>query len=194
MAVAIIEKPLPLITWEEAKQHLRIDSDDEQTSVEGMIAAATQHVDGPEGWLGRSLMAQTLELRLDCWPYRYGIALPYPPVIEIEGLAYDDANGLPQEMAPEDYRLTGAGACWRLWPAFGKGWPAIRADHEVVRVRYRAGYPSAEDVPAPIRAAILLMVGDLYANRETASMGAAASEIPMSTTVEALLTPYRVWL
>ena len=40
--------------------------------------------------------------------------------------------------------------------------------------------------------AILLMVGDLYRNRETTGQGASPlGSIPMSTTVEALLAPYR---
>jgi hypothetical protein len=57
-------------------------------------------------------------------------------------------------------------------------------------VRYRAGY---DPVPAAIISAVLLMVGDLYANRETASEG-LKSEIQMSATVQNLLAPYRVYV
>lgn len=47
-------------------------------------------------------------------------------------------------------------------------------------------------MPAPIRAAILLMVGDLYRNRDTTAVG-TISKIDMSTTVENLLAPFRVF-
>ena len=55
-------------------------------------------------------------------------------------------------------------------------------------VTFKAGYAS---VPAPLVSAILLMVGDLYANRETAVTGTVAFALPMSTTVQALIAPYR---
>ena len=71
-----------------------------------------------------------------------------------------------------------------------------------MRVRYTAGYvadptanPLVAAIPAPIRAALLLMTADLYSNRETVETGvrAAAVAVPMSTTVETLLSPYRVF-
>ena len=43
------------------------------------------------------------------------------------------------------------------------------------------------------RYATLLMVGDLYAYRETAVTGVSTAPVQMSTTVEALLAPYRIW-
>ncbi len=60
---------------------------------------------------------------------------------------------------------------------------------EAVRVRYRAGY---ESLPDAISVAILLMVADLYRNRMTTQPG-TQSVVPMSTTVEALLGPFRVY-
>ncbi|APX83811.1 hypothetical protein BV511_03145 [Methylorubrum extorquens] len=62
-------------------------------------------------------------------------------------------------------------------------------------VRWRAGYPIADGksaVPAPVRHAILLMVGHLYANRDAVTMATAKPEqLPLG--VEALLAPFRVW-
>ena len=62
---------------------------------------------------------------------------------------------------------------------------------EAVRLRYTAGY---EALPAPIKAALLLMCGDLYENRETAVIGVSASKVPMAMAVENLLGPYRVYV
>lgn len=44
------------------------------------------------------------------------------------------------------------------------------------------------DAPAPIKAAVLLAVGDLYANRE----GQADRQLFSNPTYERLLAPYRV--
>jgi uncharacterized phiE125 gp8 family phage protein len=163
MDVAVIEPPvLPVVTWEEAKAQLGLSSDERQTEVEAMIAAATQALDGPAGRLGRCLMRQTLELRLDEFPAGE-IRLPYPPVGEIEALAYVDSAGVVQEADPSSYRLLGAGSRWRVVPVYGGAWPAARAEHEAVRIRYRAGYETADDVPQPIHQAIILTAGRLLA-------------------------------
>jgi hypothetical protein len=45
-------------------------------------------------------------------------------------------------------------------------------------------------INASIRAACLLILGSLYANREDSSSGAAFSELPMGS--RSLLTPYRI--
>lgn len=66
MRVIVVEPPKPVVTWEEADQHLKLDGDTSQKSfVEGLIAAATAHIDGPDGWLGRALGVQTLEAQVD---------------------------------------------------------------------------------------------------------------------------------
>ncbi|HYF87422.1 head-tail connector protein [Azospirillum sp.] len=45
-------------------------------------------------------------------------------------------------------------------------------------------------VPAPVKAAVLLILGDLYATREAAVTGTIRTE---NQTVEWLLSPYRKW-
>ena len=82
MRVIVITPPAPVVTWEEADQHLRLDGDDEQREmVERLIAAATQHIDGPDGWLGRALGLQTLEARM-CG-FCDLIRLSYQPIVDV---------------------------------------------------------------------------------------------------------------
>ena len=64
------------------------------------------------------------------------------------------------------------------------------ADNGTTTVRYRAGYAEGA-VPAPIRHAILLMVGHLYENRMAVTAATSMGAMPMG--VDALLSPYRVW-
>jgi len=199
MRVIVITPPAPIVTWEEADQHLRLDGDEEQREmVERLVKAATQHIDGPDGWLGRALGLQTLEARM-CG-FCDLIRLPYQPIVDIVSVHYLDGAGQPVLVAPDTYELFGRD----LGCAWGKSWPtpgAYRGHAETVRIRYRAGYvvdpgadPIEPNVPEPIKQAILLMVGDMYRFTETASdMNIAPTSIPMSTTVENLLSPYRVY-
>jgi uncharacterized phiE125 gp8 family phage protein len=199
MRIVVVTPPAPVVTWEEAEQHLRLDGDVEQKPlVERLIAAATAHIDGPQGWLGRALGLQTLETFLPAFGVT-SICLPYPPAVDIVSIGYVDGDGATVAMEAADYELRGP----MLRPAWPKSWPSAQwrgSDGETVRIRYRAGYavdPAAEvvtpNVPEPIKAAILLMVGDLWHARATVATGAAMAMVPMSATVESLLQPFRVY-
>lgn len=183
MRVLVVTPPGPAVSLAQAKQHLRVDSDDEDALIAALIEAATAHIDGPDGWLGRAIGSQTLEARGDV--FRDAMRLPYGPVIDIVTVKHLDEDGHELTVLPADYELRGS----ILGSAFGCRWPSVAAHGEAVRIQYRAGY---EKVPAAITAAILLMVGDLYRNPTSVSAG-AVSKVPMSTTVENLLNPFRVW-
>ena len=128
------------------------------------------------------------------------IRLSYQPIVDVVSVHYLDGTGQPVLVDPDTYELFGRD----LGCAWGKSWPtpgAYRGHAETVRIRYRAGYavdpdadPIVSNVPEPIKQAILLMVGDMYRFTETASdMNVAPTSIPMSTTVENLLSPFRVY-
>ncbi|WP_109808413.1 head-tail connector protein [Sphingosinithalassobacter portus] len=193
MRVIVVTPPEPVVSWADADAHLKLDGDvTQQAIVEGYIASATEHVDGPvapDGGLGRALGVQTLEARFDRAEIGSHILLPFPPAIELVSVTYLDADGEEQVADLADFELLGRD----LIPV-GSSWPWSDGStrREAVRIRYDAGYTT---LPAPIRAAILLMVGDLYANRETVTVGASvqARGIPMSTSVSNLLNPFRVY-
>ncbi|WP_322990890.1 head-tail connector protein, partial [Hoeflea sp.] len=73
-----------------------------------------------------------------------------------------------------------------------------------VGITYLAGYPTTPEVPedgetpaipaqstvpAAIKTAILLLIGNWYENRESVVTGTIASELPLA--VDALIAPYR---
>lgn len=197
-SVVVIQAPEPLVDFDTAKAHLRVDHSDDDTLIGAYVAAASAHIDGPGGWLNRAISPQTLELRLnDFAPADRGaIHIPFPPLIDVLSVKYLDDSGVEQTVAAEDYEIT-AGPVIR--PVYDSGWPSARATADAVRVRYRAGYvddpeaaPLVASIPAPIKAAVLLMLGDLYQRRETTSDGSVAA-VPMAMTVENLLAPYRAW-
>lgn len=191
MRTIVVTAPEPVVEWDVLDQHLRLEGDEtERDLIEAMLAAATQHIDGPDGWLGRAIGEQVLETYLPSFGTGRSIPLPFPPAVEIVSISYVDGSGAIATMVEADYELRGQ----VLQPVFGRSWPTANwqgIDGETVRIRYRAGYAA---IPAPIRAAILLMVGDLFNQRESFVTGISATEVPMSVTVERLLGPYRRWM
>jgi uncharacterized phiE125 gp8 family phage protein len=81
-------------------------------------------------------------------------------------------------------------------PALNKQWPATAVGTiNVAAVQFVAGYGAADTaVPDDIKAAIKLMLGHLYTNRESVSVDnrLVAVQLPLGTkdVVDALMRPY----
>ncbi len=184
MRVLVITPPDPVVSLADAKAHCKVEDDSEDALIGAYVAAATAHIDGPDGWLGRALGVQVLEARFDA-ACGDTIRLPFPPVIELVSISYLNADGVEQMGDLADFELLGRDlVAASAWP-----WAGGSSRREAVRIRYRAGYTA---LPAALRAAILLMTDDLYRNRGTVAPG-TVSAVPMSTPVENLLAPFRVF-
>lgn len=207
ISLVVIEPPkLKPISLDEAKVHLRVDHDDEDSKIELLIDTAVASLDGPDGWLGRCLINQTLELRLNGFSHeREGIlcdaiSLPCPPLLDAAtvNVEYTAMDGNNQSVAPADFRVIRAGSNSKamIVPAYGKSWPRARCELEAVRIRYQAGYgATSADVPAPIRSAMLLHIGHLYENRQEVYVDATrVTAIELPRGIQDLLDPqYRIF-
>lgn len=198
MRVLVVEAPESAVSLSDAKLHLRVTSATEDALITTFIGAATQNIDGPDGWLGRAIAPQTLELQ--CALPRGPVRLPLPPVVSLESVKYLDANGVEQTADLDDFYLTGAEGNILTPSSDTPAWAGGSLRPDALRVRYQAGYvadpeadPLVAAIPEPIKAAILLMVGDLYQSRETFVTGRSVAAVPMSLTVERLLAPYRIY-
>lgn len=125
-----------------------------------MIAAVTAEIDGPDGWLGRALGPQTLELSLPCWTYDF-LPLPFPPLIEVTGLTYLDVDGVEQTLDTADWSNDSES----VWLSRNWRFPALAKQPDPIRLRYRAGYNGVAvkdggtgPVPAQVKQAIILSV------------------------------------
>lgn len=174
----------------EAKAHLRVESSDEDTLIAGLVSAATSHLDGWSGALGRAIVTQTWRQDFDGFPATRSrcMRLPLWPVASVTSVTYRDANGTTQTVSAADYSLLSdeRGAFIRFVEDFDS--PIVYDDGPAVSVTYVAGLAAA-DVPAAIKQAILLLVGHWFANREAVVTGTIAVALPM--TVDALLAPLR---
>jgi uncharacterized phiE125 gp8 family phage protein len=163
------------VSLDEAKLHLRVDISPEDDLIETLITAARQRV---EVELRRTLISQTWSLYLDDWPADEVIQIPNPPLIQMRAIAYVDSNGVSQSLTYYDW-LANPGTPGRIAPVYGTSWPSVRSQLDAIVVQYDAGYGElASDVPACIRQAILLLVGDWYENREETVIGTISSPLP----------------
>lgn len=122
----LVTPPDPIVVPEEIPGAA---SDD--VAVEGLIAAVTEAIEGPRGWLGRSFGPQTIEWTT--WLGCCRVLLPCYPIIKIESVVTIDRQGAETVVDPAMWRQDGD---W-LVVADGASWVVRDACH---RVRYRAGY------------------------------------------------------
>lgn len=166
----------------EAKANMRVEHSDDDALIASLIAAATDHLDGWTGMLGRALINQTWRMFVDSWPTDRRIRLPLGPVQSIAAIQFH-MDGTDTTIDPGEYWLEDG----VIYPVEGYAWPAL--SEWGAQVDFVAGYGEvASDVPPAIRQAILLLVGHWYNSREAVSP-AQIKELPFG--VEALLSPYR---
>ncbi|OAN53891.1 hypothetical protein A6A04_13445 [Paramagnetospirillum marisnigri] len=175
------------ITLGEAKAHLRVDGSDDDTLISSLIAAARRHV---EDLTGRALITQSWQLS---WDDRFpdDFRLPKGRLQAVDGITYVDGSGATITLDQAAYVVDAESEPGRVTPAWGASWPATRCQPVAVTVDWTCGYgDAAGDVPAPIRAAMLLLIGTLYRDRETVNIGNVVNDLP---TFGLLLSPYRLW-
>lgn len=196
------------VTLADAAAHLRIDAYGspaeypEATLIEAMLVASREYV---EHLSGLTLATQTLELSARSFGAlcRYEgdavIELRTAPVLGIDSVTYVDADGVTQTMDATDYLLDDAALPPTLNLAYGvTGWPVTRDQSNAVRIRFTAGYgivgssPPTAALPFMLRAAVLLMLGHLYDNREETVRGEGGGTLPNPIGIAALVERYKL--
>jgi hypothetical protein len=176
---------------QEAKDHLRVDSDDENAQIARLISAA--RVDA-ESFLNRRIARATLKLQLDQFPGAYengychdgltrrsrsgvdAIRPPSPPLVSVTSIVYTDTNGTAQTLSASAYIVDADSEPGRIVPAYGTCWPATRCIPNAVRIVYVAGYATTAEELHPIKQAMLLHIGWHYENREATKAERGAYE------------------
>ena len=165
-----------------AKQHLRVLHSDDDDLIQAYLDAAKRWAENYTGQL-----IDRREVVRHFAAFGGGIAILDGPNPDISSISYLDAAGLPQPWT--DYRLVALQNPVVL-PAVGGSWPAVGSPAGIA-ITLTAGYED-DDLPEDLQAAILLLVGHLYANRETVAPGSTPAEIPFGSTI--LADPYRAHL
>lgn len=182
---AIPSADVGLVSLDEAKAHLGVGIDDDDDVITSLIGAATDHLDGPDGILHRSLRQWGYALTLDCWPRRKTpVRLPYGPVTAISSVVATDAAGVETTLAVARYGLLTRDDVGYAKPQ-GDGWP--QDDVEQVVITYTAG---GAVIPRPVKIAALMLVQGYYDHRDATPLPRDLATT--NPTLERLLSPYRL--
>ena len=181
MGLTLIVPPTPVIPLAEVKLHLRVDHADEDAMIDGYLAAATGLV---ESYLGRSLGEQIWRLTLD--GFTDAIALPRGPVGSVTSVNYRDVDGLAQVVDPALWEADLISDPQWIVRRSSAVWPVPLSAVNAVWIDYTTGYGV---LPAPIRAALLLLTGFLYDSRE----GGPGMDIDPRSAPGVLLSNFRTY-
>ena len=161
-----------------------------QDTIERLIKAVRVHFESTI--LNRALITQKWKLYLDSFPICDHIDIPLPP-LQSSGLSfkYTDSGGTETTMTvTTDYLVDTVSEPGRIVLPYNGIWPLTELyPVNPIVIEYQCGYGlTPEDVPSEIRQAMLIMIADLYDNREDLVEKAMSN----LKTVDRLLSGYRI--
>ena len=205
--VRTVAPAVPVVTAAEARAQGIGTSADADTFVEALVAAATEHLDGRAGVLGRALVNQSWRLDVHVADGCGRVRIDMPNVSSITSIAYV-IGGVETTWSAAEYRLGSVGNFYFVEPKSGYSWPSTDDVEDAIRVTFVTGFGAAgANVPTPIRQAIILLAKHLYGLTER-NLFLARDEVPgvqvhqyvvseatggvIGAAVDALTAPYRV--
>lgn len=174
------------VTLAEAKIHLRVDNDDENSLITILIQAARELV---EQRTGRSLINQTRVIKMDWFPDSDTIYLTNGPVSSVTTVKYYIDEVLTT-LDSAEYWTDFSSDIARI--VVVDSWPTTDDRPNSVEITYVSGYgATSSTVPKPLKQAIYLILGHLYENRQQVIVGTggiSVAEIPYGA--EMLMSSY----
>lgn len=171
----ILDNNVPVaepVTLEQAKAHLRVDHDDDDALIAGLISAAREHC---ESYTQTVIAERLVTVTFDGFKDRLDLGVW--PVKSVEAVQYEFMPSSYMSMSSAGYSLDAYAK-----PAVLKteDAPQTTGNPNCVVVQIIAGM---DNVPKAVTQAMLLLIGHLYENRESQS-------IPDGC--ETLLQPHRL--
>lgn len=172
----------------EAKSHLRVDIDDDNTLISALITAARQYC---EKYCNRSFIQHTF--RADLPGFYDSVTLPLGPVQSITHIKYYDTSSPSAltTLATSVYALNYD----TVRRNHGASWESTYPRFDAVQITYVSGWKDnsspagvGELVPQAVLAALKILVGEMYEHREVSIVGLTRMENPIARL---LLDPYR---
>ncbi len=178
----VTASPVDLAT---VKDHMRVETNDEDSLIQSYVDAAIAYLEGPYGG-GFVLGSQVWEYYLDHFP-----AWIYPPLYPLQSvdeIRYIDDGGQEQTLAGDKYRVDTVSNPARILPGYDVTWPTTRAlEPNAVTVQFTVGF---DPLPADLRQLVLFMVSHYYEMRSPVLSGTISSSVDF--TIESILSKYRV--
>lgn len=173
---------MSVITLEEAKLYLKVDTNDDDALISSLISVAEQTI---EKFTGRKLLTSDFQYVLD--EAEEEIIIPFSPLQEVTKIEVVADDGTSSEVDSSIYDVDlSQDQMGRIRLRPGNSWPDHRGFASFI-VTGKAGYGTdASAVPAPLKIAILIALAILYENR-----GQVESQTLLDS-ISTLCWPYRV--
>lgn len=203
MDYRVISQPInEPISLEEARSHLRLipygspESHPDDADILQFIKDAREWV---EKYLNRSLATKTIEFYATEFLPRFDLSLL--PIQSIDSISYLATDNTTKTVSPSIYKLKAYDDTAKLILAYNQQMPSdVIPEEDAITITVSAGYtngssPDTYPLPHPIKAAMLLIIGHLYENRQEDVLGntrISFNSLPLG--VYNLIQPYRLGL
>lgn len=181
----LIDKNPPLVepvVLADMKAFLRIETNDEDALLNSLIKTARDQV---ERLIGRTLIRRIM-VYTGPVPNGACLSIPRPPLLSINSIRLYDGDNNEVEVPTADFKVNTKIEPGELVLEAAQTWAGYLSGANTIEIKFVAGYgDTADEVPLPIRQAIMLIVANLYEHRDTADQPL----VPMMA--DALLMPYR---
>lgn len=186
MTLILVDPPAAEpVSLAQAKAHLRVTHDSEDTLIAGLIAAARQEV---ERGAGLALLTQGWRLVLDGWPADGVLPLMRYPVQSVASVTVYDEAGEPAVLPASAYAVDALSRPGRVRMLASV---PVGSPLNGIEVDYSAGFGAAgSDVPEALKRAILLLVAYWFEFRGAVSPGEQPVGYPPGYAC--LLDPFRL--
>jgi len=174
-----IEEP---VDERDFKDQARLEAGDadEDVYIKRILKTARQWV---ENWTGRCLMDSTYDYWIDDWPDGDIIEIPKPPLIWTVADSLVEYVHSPTEAAgvisyttstwsTDEYLVDTDSIPGRIVLDYSKTWPTYTLrPYNPIRIRFDCGWTDPDDVPEPLKQAILVLATDMYEIRQDTFIG-----------------------
>ena len=156
------------ISYDEAADHLRVDSVEDREYLEALIPAAREWVESLTGRVG---MVATYKLTARRWcdimpeKWRLEIPLRRTPLLSVTSVKYYASGETTlTTMSTDDYIVVTDSTPGLVELEDGV-MPATEDRADAIQIEFTAGYSDAADIPALFRHSVKMLVANLYEQR-----------------------------
>jgi uncharacterized phiE125 gp8 family phage protein len=180
------------LSYQQAADHLRVDSADDTIYIESLIPVAREHIENVTGRVGSTT---TFSLVAGSWQSLmrdsrdYLLRIGRSPVQAVASVKYYAPGASTiTTMSASDYRLMAAAEPAAI-QKIGNDWPALDDRPDAVQIEFTAGHTPDNPAPVGYLHAMKMLVAHLYEERKPVAF-TSCSEIPF--TLQTLIEAQRI--
>lgn len=174
------------ITLQEARDHLRVTTTGENTVIGFEISDARTYL---EKQMSVLMMACGYEGYLDCFPDKPWMEIPLSPVTGVISVEYfAPGASVLSTLASSNYIFDDVHRPPRINLAPNCNWPSTEDRVNAVKIKFNAGYNSANDVPENWKRALKLVLTNFHEHRGDEGLVTLPKTISDMIFIDTLIT------